>query len=293
MNLTPNQTAALDIDNHICVTAGAGSGKTTVLVDRYLNILNLRDDVYPDQIAAITFNEKAAAEMKSRIIEKLHESEYDRIRNRHLEKIHTAPISTIHAFCSRILRENPFQAGVPANFGVLEGIEKKLLLKQTIKDTLQEIAIGTEDRHRRELKCCLQSFTDSAMLVDMLISLVDKRHLVKQLSDTVYSDSSIKRLPTEWEEAYQEVLPSSAEISEFIICLQRIQKIAKGRNVDTVDLLTSDLASLQEVNSQESNKNRPEVLSLLSKIAKLITTAGNKIATRDFIGLRNDTTNRF
>ena len=285
MNLTPNQTESLDIDNHICVTAGAGSGKTTVLVDRYLTILKLREDVNPDQIAAITFTEKAAAEMKGRIIKELRKPEYAHIRDRHLEKMHSAPISTFHAFCSRILRENPFQAGVPANFGVLEGIEKKLLLQQTIKDTLQEIATDTEDRHREELERCLQSFTDSATLVEMLISLVDKRDVMKHLLDTVYSDSSIERLPTEWEQAYQSVLPSSAEIAEFIDCLQRIQSIARGKNVDRVEFLTSDLASLPELNASST-----EVLSYLREIAKLITTTGNEIAKRDFIGLRNDTT---
>ncbi|MYI93889.1 AAA family ATPase, partial [Candidatus Poribacteria bacterium] len=285
MNLTPNQTEALDINNHICVTAGAGSGKTTVLVDRYLNILKLRENVNPDQIAAITFTEKAAAEMKGRIIKELREPEYAHIRDRHLEKMHSAPISTFHAFCSRILRENPFQAGVPANFGVLETIEKKLLLKQTIKDTLQEIATDTEDRHREELERCLQSFTDSATLVEMLISLLDKRDVMKHLLDTVYSDSAIERLPTQWEEAYQSVLPSETEIAEFIDCLQRIQKIARGKNVDRVEFLTSDLASLPERNASST-----EVLSYLREIAKLITTTGNEIAKRDFIGLRNDTT---
>lgn len=285
MKLTPNQKKALDLNNHICVTAGAGSGKTRVLVDRYLNILNLKKDVSPDQIAAITFTEKAAAEMKGRIIKEMRKSKYTDIRDRHLEKMHSAPISTFHAFCSRILKENPFQAGVPANFGVLEGIEKKLLLKQTIKDTLQEIATDTEDRHRKELERCLQSFTDVATLVEMLISLVDKRDVMKHLLDTVYSDSAIERLPAEWEQAFQDALPSSVEIVEFIDCLQRIQSIARGKNADRVDFLTSDFASLQEL-----YKNRPDVFSYLTEIAKLITTKENKIATRDFIGLRNDTT---
>ena len=68
MKLTPNQQRALRIDRHICVTAGAGSGKTTVLVDRYLEILR-QDSVTPEQVVAITFTDKAAAEMRSRIIE--------------------------------------------------------------------------------------------------------------------------------------------------------------------------------------------------------------------------------
>ena len=122
------------------------------------------------------------------------------------------------------------------------------------------------------------------------MSLVDKRNVMKHLLDTVYSDSAIERLPTEWEQAFQDVLPSSVEIVEFIDCLQRIQSIARGKNADRVDFLTSDFASFQEFDSQELYKNRPDVFSYLTEIVKLITTKENKIATRDFIGLRNDTT---
>ena len=56
------------------------------------------------------------------------------------EEMGSAHISTIHAFCSRILREFPFQAGVPANFSIVQGIDQKLLLQQTIKNTLKKIA---------------------------------------------------------------------------------------------------------------------------------------------------------
>ena len=97
MKLTPNQKKALDIENHICVTAGAGSGKTRVLVDRYLNILKLREEVNPDQITAITFTEKAAAEMKGRIIEEMDKPEYADIRDRHLEKNSRCP--HLHLSC--------------------------------------------------------------------------------------------------------------------------------------------------------------------------------------------------
>ena len=75
MRLTPNQQDALDIKKHVCVTAGAGSGKTTVLVKRYLKILSEGNVKSPREIVAITFTEKAAAEMKERIIEELSAQE--------------------------------------------------------------------------------------------------------------------------------------------------------------------------------------------------------------------------
>lgn len=284
IQLTPNQKEALNIENHICVTAGAGSGKTAVLVDRYLEILRSRSDVNPDQIVAITFTDKAAAEMKGRIIENLDEPENADIRDKHLEDMYTAPISTIHSFCSRILRENPFQAAVPANFGILENIEKKLLLKQTIKDTLHEIATNTGDRHRTELKCCLESVLDGEKLVDILTSMVDKRDIIQHLLNTVYSNSAEERLPKEWEKAFQGFLPSETEVEQFIKCLNALLEIARGSQTDRIHCLISDFESLNDFKASS-----PEVLSYLREIAKLIITKENKIAKRDFIGVRNDT----
>jgi ATP-dependent helicase/nuclease subunit A len=166
MNRTPNQQRASNISQHICVTAGAGSGKTTVLVDRYLKIL--QGGVTPRDIVAITFTEKAAAEMKGRVIENLKDATDLKNREQCLEEMNIAPISTIHAFCSRILREFPFQAGVPANFGVLRGIDQTLLLRHTIKNTLQDIATNTDDEHHTELHCSLQRYGNRQKLTTIL-----------------------------------------------------------------------------------------------------------------------------
>ena len=169
MQFTPSQQDALNIEKHVCVTAGAGSGKTTVLVERYLRILR-EGQATPREIVAITFTEKAAAEMKDRIIEELSTVGADLVsahtlyRGNHnglpllRDEMNTAPISTIHAFCSRILREFPFQAGVPANFGILPGIDQRLLLQETLKETLKKIATDTTDKHRAELTRLLQRY---------------------------------------------------------------------------------------------------------------------------------------
>ncbi len=272
MNLTPNQTEALGIDNHICVTAGAGSGKTTVLVDRYLNILKLREDINPDQIAAITFTEKAAAEMKGRIIKEMRKSKYADIRDRHLEKMHSAPISTFHAFCSRILKENPFQAGIPANFGVLEGIEKKLLLKQTIKDTLQEIATDTEDRNRNQLRTCLESFLDVEALVDIITSLVEKRDVVSQLRDKIYDNQSEEEICDYWNQLIT---------YDWVKNLTPLFEIATGPYAKEVRDLTEKLSENQDADNGHNIRR---------EIADLILTNSGTISKTNFIGRGVNTT---
>jgi superfamily I DNA/RNA helicase len=99
------------------VSAGAGSGKTTVLVERFIDLVQ-RDGVSPLEILAITFTEKAAAEMKERIVTRF-EQRGDVANRRQAE---AAYISTIHGFCSRILREHPLAAHLDPSFRVMDEV---------------------------------------------------------------------------------------------------------------------------------------------------------------------------
>src|SRR2546423_8567971 len=116
VNLTPEQRDVVARrDGPLFVRAGAGSGKTRVLVERF--VATVADDSVPvDRVLAITFTEKAAAEMRSRVRARLL-ALGDRDRARAAE---TAAISTIHAFCSRLLRANALAAGLDPEFAVLD-----------------------------------------------------------------------------------------------------------------------------------------------------------------------------
>jgi ATP-dependent helicase/nuclease subunit A len=111
--------AATDPSQNIVLEASAGTGKTQVLVERYVNLL--RADVEPDHILAITFTRKAAAEMRQRIIDRLkaasRTSARDLARWRELrERLGDIAISTIDAFCLALLREFPLEADVDPGF---------------------------------------------------------------------------------------------------------------------------------------------------------------------------------
>jgi len=97
-----------NIAEHQFVCAAAGTGKTTVLVRRYLEIL-FSGNADCDQIIAITFTDKAANEMKQRVRTRLNENstnfDLQKIAG-YLDQLNVAPISTVHSFCSRILRDN-------------------------------------------------------------------------------------------------------------------------------------------------------------------------------------------
>ena len=290
MRLTPSQQQALEIDRHICVTAGAGSGKTTVLVDRYLKILR-EGNVDPQEIVAITFTEKAAAEMKERIIEELSpqedgdDSEQNNSLHGFREKMSTAHISTIHAFCSRILREFPFQAGVPANFSILQGIDQKLSLQQILRETLRDIATNLNDPHRPELTRLLQRYGGQQRLVDFFATMINQRDVVAQLMRDIYGERSEAEIRESWKQDMLTELMSLVDVAEFIRCLNTVLQIAKGKKAEAVRDLTQQLEIVYA-----ENPNSSEVPNLLKQIAIPITIKNGNIAISAFIGTRVDTT---
>ena len=127
--LEGEQLAAVRAREHtVALSAGAGSGKTTVLVERFLDLV-LSDGVSPLGILAITFTERAAAEMKERIVRRFEERGDDANRRR----ADSAYISTIHGFCARLLRENPLAAGVDIAFDVVDDLRLGLFLDEELE----------------------------------------------------------------------------------------------------------------------------------------------------------------
>ena len=127
------QEAIETLDRNVSVSAGAGSGKTRVLVERFVNILrqSLRQggkQVSAADILAITFTRKAAGEMKERVRRRLAELEQEDALHasfwqQQLELLEQARINTIHGFCNSLLKENPVEAGLDPAFQVAEEVE--------------------------------------------------------------------------------------------------------------------------------------------------------------------------
>ena len=142
------RAAAVDPSQNVVLEASAGTGKTRVLVERYVNLL--RAGVDPDNILAITFTRKAAAEMRERIVERLREasrsSQLDAARWRDLrQRLSDISISTIDAFCLSLLREYPLEADVDPGFSLADDTEVARLLEESL-----DAAMRICRRHARE-----------------------------------------------------------------------------------------------------------------------------------------------
>ena len=129
-------TIATAVDRTLFVEAGAGSGKTSELVARVLALVAAGEAL--DAIAAITFTEKAAAELRDRIRVALQHAASDDDRpalergrcRRALDAVDGAAIGTLHAFAQRLLREHPVEAGLPPAIEVMDEIESQVAFEE-------------------------------------------------------------------------------------------------------------------------------------------------------------------
>jgi ATP-dependent helicase/nuclease subunit A len=133
------------LDQTLFVEAGAGTGKTHQLVQRIANLI-ARGAVQANEIAAITFTEKAAAELYDRVLEELDQrraAETDPVRQRLFanaaEQLDYAAIETLHAFAGRILRLHPIEAGLPPGFQILDESQASLKFAERWEAALDEL----------------------------------------------------------------------------------------------------------------------------------------------------------
>ncbi len=126
-----------DLATTLFVEAGAGAGKTSSLVRRIVNLIVV-DGISVTDIAAITFTEKAAAELRSRVRDELAAEAHPRAADA-LERLDHAPIGTLHAFARRLLFEFPIDAGLPPGFSVLDELESGLAFEEQWDDLLDRL----------------------------------------------------------------------------------------------------------------------------------------------------------
>jgi len=134
------RAASVDPRRNVVLEASAGTGKTRVLVGRYVNLI--REGVAPANILAITFTRKAAAEMRERIVHELRrastESPGDAERWRALrDRLNEIAICTIDAFCLLLLREFPLEADLDPDFQVADETEMARLVEEALDGTLR------------------------------------------------------------------------------------------------------------------------------------------------------------
>ncbi len=140
----PDQQAAIEAEGTVFVSAGAGTGKTRVLVERFVRAVEAGVDV--ESILVITFTDRSAGELRSRIRTRLVEAGHPQLAR----ELDGAWISTIHGFCLRLLRAHATAAGIDPRFRVLDESQAGVLRAEAFAAALDAFCAG-EDPARLSL----------------------------------------------------------------------------------------------------------------------------------------------
>lgn len=226
-----NQRRASDPSANVFVEANAGSGKTRVLVDRVARLL--LDGAAPDRILCVTFTKAAAGEMQTRLFEKLGTwstldddalkeklvdlepeirpdpnrlAQARRLFARALETPGGLKVQTIHAFCERLLRQFPLEAGLPPGFEVQDDSEASKAVQAARDSLLKDISQEPEGPLSEALAILMEKVGPSAL--DTLIGFArNHRH---DLTEAIQEAGSVDGL-MDWVSDLLEVPPELSE----------------------------------------------------------------------------------
>lgn len=161
---TDNQQDAIEsTGGSVLVSASAGSGKTAVLVERVIRRLTDKNNPVPaDRLLIVTYTKAASAEMKERINKALSElikkNPYDSFLRSQQIKLKRAYISTIHSFCSELIKENFYLLGISRDFRIADDGEINTLKQQAIEDVLNQ---QYEKENNSSFIDLVESFSDN------------------------------------------------------------------------------------------------------------------------------------
>ncbi|MCH5194560.1 MAG: helicase-exonuclease AddAB subunit AddA [Oscillospiraceae bacterium] len=176
-NWTDEQLDAIEARNTgIIVSAAAGSGKTSVLVERLIRILSDTENRTPaDRLVVVTFTNDAAAQMKRRLYDALSEriaADPDDMWLRSQQSLlQAAKISTIHSFCFDLIRENIRSLGVSSGFRILDDTEEHLLIRKAVDNAFEILYEEQPDMTEAAADFFSESERSDKALEEMVITL--------------------------------------------------------------------------------------------------------------------------
>ena len=208
MQLTPQQIAAIESSGKTIVSASAGSGKTFVMIRKLADAIERGVDL--DNVLAVTFTKKAAAQMKEKLraalIGRLDGAD-DKTRAAlkvQLSKISSAGISTIHAFCARLLRTYFYEAGIDGSFDIISADDAEAKeYKSRALDGMFERYYAEDNENFKVLLSCYRKKRGDAYLKSLILSAYEKLRInadyISLLDGVyaVYTDKGFEKVCTE------------------------------------------------------------------------------------------------
>jgi ATP-dependent helicase/nuclease subunit A len=262
------ERARTDFRTSLVLEAGAGTGKTTLLVDRILALVQT-GACRLDQIAAVTFTENAATTMKLRIREGLEKARAaasapvaERARaSAALDVLERAPISTIHALCTSILQERPLECGVLPGFRVADEAEADILFAEAWDEWLADRLVSGDEvlleAMEQEISLEPKGRNDErTSLRGLARTLLDQRDLAPLLADAHLDVESWKRELEENGKRAAELSHGVAEGDTLAARLLQLAAFAEQARFLSGPALEAQLLSLPTIQKNFGHKAR-------------------------------------
>ncbi len=248
VTLTPSQEKAfLANQSRVLVSAGAGSGKTRVLVERFVRLVK-EGHARLEQILLVTFTDKAAKEMRERILLRFQEEGMHEAQARFSQ----AAIGTIHSFCARLLIENQLQVPLSGQFLVMDQAQHRELLESILTEQLEE----AYEQKDKELLTLFQSYGFTPLLSGIaqgLSQLKSLGALPEELLSEWSRDQIIQQANEKCAVAGLGEIKLSAEISWEEIEEWKELSFKRGET-DKKEALNHALEIAYEIRSKESKR---------------------------------------
>ena len=272
-NWTTDQQNAIDATGGtLLVSAAAGSGKTSVLVQRVINLITSKTNpIDIDKFLIVTFTNLAAQEMKLRISKKLSEMISENPKDKNLQRqqllIQSASIGTIHSFCLNIIKENFFKLGISPNFRIANDSEINIIKNAAMEATLE---------HFYEEKS-----SDFQKLADFFTGEKNDTQLEDAINN-VYKFTESMVFPKKWMEEtldlYEESKISVWEKYILEFCEKQISSLknllSKAKNLSEkfenikkayFEILNDDMEKIINLENMISSKNIDKIKKIISE----------------------------
>lgn len=217
-NWTTDQQKAIDKEgSDILVAAAAGSGKTAVLVERIIQkIIREENPINVDELLVVTFTKASALEMKERIGIALEKKLEQNPESDHLRKqsslLNKASISTIHSFCTEVIRSNYYLVDLDPNFRTAEEAEIQLLMDEVLENLLEAEYSDEANDHFFDLIDRYTSDRDDADLPKLILKLY--RHAISNPNPSEFLNSFVNQYDVFGKDVDE--LPFIVELKKFI-----------------------------------------------------------------------------
>lgn len=271
---TENQQMAIEArDGTLLVSAAAGSGKTAVLVERVIQMItNEEKPTDADKLLVVTYTRAAAAEMRQRIAQSvenlLKENPHSALLRRQQSLLNRATISTIHSFCSEVVREYFYELDIAPDFRIAEDQELLLLKNQALEATLDEY-YESASKDFFALVDAFSSSKDDNKLQKVILNLYDfllsHPFLEKWLDEKLaLYDSKIDVAATVWG---KQIIQRAMSIVDYLMDITNAsQMLLSGESEDfskVADLINDDFSYLCLVKKKLMTLNWDEISSAI------------------------------